>query len=114
MDYTINLIWVVLAALTLLIAIIGSIIKSSREAERFESWLKTHEKEITEIKRKCDAQEAENKLLKESITNQNSISMQESRRLETMIGQLSQSIAQIDVKLSFIIEGKIKTNVHEG
>lgn len=114
MDFTINLIYVILVAIGLIVTLITFIVKSNRESERFESWLKTHEKEIKELKSICNALHTENKILKDSITSQNSISMQENRRLESMIGQLAQSIGQIDVKLSFLIDGKLKSTNHEG
>lgn len=114
MDFTVNLIYVILVALGLIVTIITFVVKSNRESERFESWLKTHEKEIQELKSICNALHTENKILKDSITNQNSISMQENRRLESMISQLAQSIGQIDVKLSFLIDGKLKPTNHEG
>jgi uncharacterized protein (DUF342 family) len=115
MESTINLVWVFIGAATLLLTVIASIIKSSREAEQFKSWLKTHEKEITELKSLFQALLQENKTLKDNITSQNSQSMQENRRLENMIGQLSKTISQIDVKLSFLIDGRIKPlNNNEG
>lgn len=121
MDFTINVIYVVIVAFTLIIAIItlvGALIKthkeSSRESERFESWLKTHEKEIQELKKICHELHSENKILKESVNNQNHQSSQESIRLERMISELSKSIGQIDLKLGFLIEGKLKPTNHEG
>lgn len=110
---TINLIWVVIAAVGLLGTIIASFIKSNREAERFESWLKTHEKEITELKHICNALHTENKILKDNINNQYHQSGQENRRLENMISELSKSVGQIDVKLGFLIDGKLKSVNHE-
>lgn len=110
MEQTINLVWVIIGAATFLLTFVASIIKSSREAEQFKSWLKTHEKEITELKQIYQALHQETKTLKDNINNQNSQSMQESRRLENMIGQLSKTISQIDIKLNFLIDGKIKTS----
>lgn len=110
---TINLIWVIIAAVGLLGTIIASFIKSNREAERFESWLKTHEKEITELKSICNALHAENKLLKDSMNSQYHQSGEESRRLERMISELSKSVVQIDIKLGFLIDGKLKSTTHE-
>ena len=113
MDFTVNLIYVILVALGLIVTIITFVVKSNREAERFESWLKTHEKEITELKRKSEAQEVENKILKENLNSQYHQSGMENRRLENMISDLSKSIGQIDVKLGFLIDGKLKSANHE-
>lgn len=114
MDFTINVLWLLVGSATLLLTVLASIVKSNREAEQFKSWLKTHEKEITELKQMFQALHQENKILKESITSQNSVSMQENRRLENMIGQLSKTISQIDIKLSLLIDGRIKPINHEG
>lgn len=114
---TINIIYVIIAGAGLLLTFITLLLpfnaKINREAERFESWLKTHEKEITELKRKSEAQEVENKILKENQNSQYHQSGQENRRLENMISDLSKSIGQIDVKLGFLIDGKLKSANHE-
>lgn len=111
---TINLIWVVIAAVGLLITIIASFIKSNREAERFESWLKTHEKEITELKQTNQSLHSENKAIRESMALQNSTFAQETRRLETLMGNVQVSIGKIDTKLELLLNGRIKTNeLHE-
>lgn len=99
MDYTINLLWVIIAAIGLLVTLITMIIKYNREAERFESWLKTHEKEIQEQKNS----------VKEI---QNSFNL-EHKRLETMIGGIAVSIGQIDTKLQLLLTGRIKSNNQE-
>ena len=114
MELTINLVWLFIGSATFLLTLVASIVKSSREAEQFRSWLKTHEKEITELKQIHQALHQETKTLKDNINSQNNQSMQESRRLENMIGDLSKIISQIDIKLNFLIDGKIKTGNHEG
>jgi hypothetical protein len=113
MDFTINLIWVVLATFTLLLTVIASIVKSSREAERFESWLKTHEKEISELKQTCQALNTENKLLRESLNLQNSNFANETRRMENMMSSLALSIGKIDTKLELLLSGRIKNHLEE-
>lgn len=70
--------------------------KFNREAERHESWLKTHEKEIQELKEN-------NKEIK-----------QEHRRLESMIGEIAISLGKIDVKLEILLGNKLKANQNEG
>lgn len=115
MESTINLVWLFIGAATLLLTVITSIIKSNREAEQFKSWLKIHEKEITELKSLFQTLLQENKTLKDNITSQNSQSVQENRRLENMIGQLSKTISQIDIKLNLLLDGRIKPiNNNEG
>lgn len=96
MDYTINLLWVIIAALGLLVTLITMIIKYNREAERFESWLKTHEKEINELKRS-------NGDMQHNFNT-------EHRRLESLIGGIAVSIGQIDTKLQLLLTGRIKNN----
>lgn len=95
MDFTINLFWVIIAGITLIVTIITIIVKSSREAERFESWLKTHEKEIIELKR-------DNKDIN-----------QEHKRLEAMIGGIAISLGKIDTKLEILLGDRWKANQNE-
>lgn len=90
-----NIIYVVFTGIALVLTIVGVFIKSNREAERFESWLKTHEKEITE--------------LKQSRSEMNDKFNQEHRRLETMIGGIAINIGKIDTKLQLFIDGRIKS-----
>lgn len=109
MDFTINLIWVIIGGAALLLSVIAIVVKSSRESERFESWLKTHEKEIEELKRSKSALHNENKLLRELINNQSQNFNTEHRRLETVMANLNISLSKIDLKLELLLNGKIKT-----
>jgi hypothetical protein len=111
MEFTINLIWVILGAVSVIISIIvliGGMIKtnkaSSREAERFESWLKTHEKEIQNL-------QIEHKAIREAQAIQNSSFMSEIRKVEHLISELSKSNAIIQNTLEIILKsGNITKN----
>lgn len=108
MDFTINLLWVIIAAIALLVTLIASIVKSNREAERFESWLKTHEKEIQSL-------QVENKAIRESQNLQNSTFMQEIRKVENMMGELKVSNGIIQATLNILINnGRKNHENHEG
>lgn len=87
-EVSINLIWVIIAAISLLISIALMIAKYNREAERFESWLKTHEKEISELKK-------DNKDIN-----------QEHKRLESMIQNIAISLGRIDTKLEILLSDR--------
>lgn len=104
MDYTINVIWVIIAAGGFILSIVGIIAKSSRESERFDSWLKTHEKELNDIRRKSEIMDANNSRLHELIQQQNASFMIETRRLEGMMVKVEISMAQINTKLGFLLE----------
>jgi Flp pilus assembly protein TadB len=109
---TINLFWVILAAATLLLTFIGMLLahnsKTNREAERFESWLKTHEKEIQSL-------QVENKAIRESQALQNSTFMQEIRKVEQLMGELKTSNGIIQNTLNILIRnGHLKPQDNEG
>lgn len=107
MELTINIVWVTIAAITLIFALIGAIIKSSREAEKFESWLKTHEKEIDELKKINHELNNETKMIREAMNSQALDFGKETREIEQSIAKLYSSLTSIDLKLEYLIEGKI-------
>lgn len=105
---TINLFWLITAVVGVLISIIALIVKSGREAERFEGWLKTHEKEIQDLR-------IENKAIRESQALQNSTFMSEIRKVEQLMNELKISNAIIQNTLNILIKNtSIKPKDHEG
>jgi hypothetical protein len=80
-NFTVNLFWLIVSALSFLLGIIAIVVKTSRESEKFENWLKTHEKEISELKVSNQNLYNENKLLREIINNQTANFNTEHRRL---------------------------------
>jgi hypothetical protein len=108
MDFTINIIYVILVGLGVLLTVIAIVVKSSRESERFESWLKTHEKEIQDLR-------IENKAIRESQALQNSTFMSEIRKVEHLMNELKISNAIIQNTLNILIKNtSIKPQDHEG
>lgn len=108
MDLTINIIWVIIATVTLLFTVVASLIKSSRESEKFEIWLKTHEKEIDELKKINNGLNTEMKILRESINTQNLIFNKETRIIEASIANLANNLVKTNLMLELILKGTIK------
>lgn len=105
---TINIFWLILAALTLLIAVIASIVKSNREAERYESWLKSHEKEIEDLKRNYANLTSENKSIRDIQTNQNNNFINEIRKVESLMSEIKLSNGIIHTKLEMLLSNGTK------